>query len=399
MRAARTHYLDTLIGWLRPLLAGPLSLEPERMLAKVREQTGEDLSMPEGLPVIAASAAGSGIGPLGELLLHTTLVRGLRRAAVLQRARRVRVEAMAQPLRRPLIVTGLHRTGTTTLQRLLALDPNVMVLPLWLMLADTLPDRAAWQAGMHRERRFGRVAAAMWNFLAPEMNRVHPIGADRPEEELDVLMAGFCSPSLYWRAPLHDYLDWSLEQDQTPSYVALRTTLLGLQDAMQGARWLLKCPTHLFSFGTMLEQMPEADVVITHRDPVQALSSFVSMAEVLMGVSHPAPRTPELVDRLRRLNRRGLAQLEEHRVAHEHRIEDVVFAEFVADPIAQVRRIYDRFGYPVTDEFEQAMGAFLDAHRRDRRTPRRAHSAQEYGLPEGELREEYASYMEKYLPA
>jgi hypothetical protein len=85
----------------------------------------------------------------------------------------------------------------------------------------------------------------------------------------------------------------------------------------------------------------------------------------------------------------------EKRVVTLDRVVDVHFGEFMADQIGAIRRVYDRFGYELTEATEQRMRDFLAANPADK------HGAHTYtfadtGLDEGDLRERARRYQEYF---
>ena len=69
-----------------------------------------------------------------------------------------------------------------------------------------------------------------------------------------------------------------------PHYDYFRRQLLTLQWHDPRERWLLKSPAHLFWVGELLDALPGARVVQTHRDPLDVLASFCSLSAVLCGI-------------------------------------------------------------------------------------------------------------------
>jgi hypothetical protein len=60
------------------------------------------------------------------------------------------------------------------------------------------------------------------------------------------------------------------------------------------------------------------------------------------------------------------------------------FDDFQADPIAEVRRIYARFGFELSAPAETAMRDWIARNRKGRHGAH-AYSAQDYGLSEAEI--------------
>src|SRR5205807_2288582 len=66
--------------------------------------------------------------------------------------------------------------------------------------------------------------------------------------------------------------------DQTPHY-EFENTMLKILQWRRGEkkRWVVKAPQHLEQLGPIMNVWPDATVVITHRDPIGALESTVTM--------------------------------------------------------------------------------------------------------------------------
>jgi hypothetical protein len=73
-------------------------------------------------------------------------------------------------------------------------------------------------------------------------------------------------------------------------------------------------------------------------------------------------------------------------------IIDIRFDDLVADPIAAVRAIYSRFGYPYCAAFEQKMLRYLENDRAAPR-PRHAYSMEQFGLSRREIVDRSAEYL------
>lgn len=74
------------------------------------------------------------------------------------------------------------------------------------------------------------------------------------------------------------------------------------------------------------------------------------------------------------------------------RVIDVHFRDFLADPIATVRAIYERLGLELTPVAEQKMRAFLQANPQDKHGVHR-YSFADTGLDAGLWRERAARYQ------
>jgi hypothetical protein len=105
-------------------------------------------------------------------------------------------------------VTGLPRSGTTLLHRMLAADPAHYGPPYWELARSVVPpgwpDHRRWYAAM---------TLGLRGLLARDLDRKHFVAVDTPEEDLHTLGATFQSWYYWMAAPVYGYLDWYLSQD------------------------------------------------------------------------------------------------------------------------------------------------------------------------------------------
>ena len=108
-------------------------------------------------------------------------------------------------------------------------------------------------------------------------------------------------------------------------------------------RWVLKSPDHGYGLEALFSVFPDAQIVQTHRNPLEVVKSLSQLTEVLRGLyARPGDR-----EQLARREARAIAERMERfirfREVHPElagRFIDVNYSELVADPLAAVRRIY-----------------------------------------------------------
>ena len=76
-------------------------------------------------------------------------------------------------------------------------------------------------------------------------------------------------------------------------------------------------------------------------------------------------------------------------------IVDVQFAEFMADPFATIRRVYDRLGFELTADAEQRMRDYLASNPQDKHG-RHTYTFADTGLDPGEWRERARRYQDYF---
>lgn len=182
------------------------------------------------------------------------------------------------PIQRPIFVTGLVRTGTTALHRLLGADPAHQGLHMWLAeFPQPRPPRETWETNpfyrqldaqltQHRKDNTGYTG-------------LHFMAAYELEECWQLLRQSLHSVSYETLAHLPSYAQWLAKQDWTPSYQRHRKNLqlIGLNDAEK--RWVLKNPSHLFALDALMASYPDALVIQTHRPVETIMASMCSLAQ------------------------------------------------------------------------------------------------------------------------
>jgi hypothetical protein len=339
----------------------------------------------EGLDCLLESAEQeSNLTPLGRLMLKEQVVTGLVGRLHSEAGFRRHPDVDGVAIERPLLIVGMPRTASTTLHRLLARDPALQGLEMWLMDAPMRrPPRAAWPsipAFVDCDARTRALYAA-----APEMRAIHDMDADEVDECWHLLRQSFGTVNLECSFRIPSYSRWWADCDMRPNYRRYRRNVQLIGGGEPGRRFLLKDATHMFHLDRFLEVFPDACVVTTMREPAKMIPSVASLTSAVMKpavtdfdpVAHGRAQLELWVRGLRRIDEvcSGLPRERFHRM---------LFDDFQADPVAEVRRIYDRFGFALSVAAESAMRAWLAENRKGRHGAH-AYAAEDYGLSESEI--------------
>lgn len=324
------------------------------------------------------------------------LVTRLRTEAAIREYPEIEEERIAAPL----AVVGLPRTGTTMLHRMIASDRRFFAL-LWYESRSPAPPPGS--EALPEDPRIREAEAEVEAMLdaSPDLIAVHPMDAHAPDEEIMLYEHSFLSanPEAFCHIP--HYGAWLAEQDPAPGYRYLKRLLRFLQWQKKrrgepAERWILKAPMHLAHMDLLLETFPGARVVLTHRDPIQTIPSYASMIHTLLVIGSDRIDARAVgrhwADKLRRWLERGMAV----RDASPGSFLDLRYEELVADPMAQVRRIYAFAGMELTPTAETAMRRWAQENSRDRR-PVHRYTLEQFGFTEAGLREQFADYRERFI--
>jgi hypothetical protein len=293
-------------------------------------------------------------------------------------------------IERPIFVTGLPRTGTTLIHRLLAADPRHQGLELWLAeYPQPRPPRETWSQNpvfAEMDARFKKAHAE-----DPDYTGLHFMTPDEVEECWQLLRQSLHSVSYETLAHLPTYSQWLSKQDWTKPYQRHRRNLqlIGLNEPEK--RWVLKNPSHLFALDALFATYPDALVVQCHRPAETIMASMCSLAHhTTAGWSNSFVGTRIGEDAMETWSR-GLKRFNDVRADHDPaQFCDVDYFEFVKDPVASVEEIYRHFGIDLPDAARAAIEQCHAESQEGPRAPKHTYSLADYGLTAEQVKERFA---------
>jgi LPS sulfotransferase NodH len=369
----------------------------EELVDKATSLTGltdfGDDDYSDGLAALHASfAADAGLTEAGQKAARGML-RGALMARLLSEAGFAQYPSYADvPVQRPVFVTGLPRTGTTFLHRLLVADPGHQGLEMWLAEApQPRPPRSEWDANP----AYQYIAAGVARHQAahPAFGAVHEVGADQVEECWQLLRQSFRSVSYECLYHLPSYSSWLSGQDWVRPYRRHRRNLqlLGLHEA--GKRWVLKNPSHLFTLDALMTVYPDALVIVTHRPPRTAIASMCSLAAQASDGWSPVFEGAVIGRDQLETWARGLSLFNAARSRYPAaQFYDVAYDDLVASPLDIVEQVYERLEVSLSGAAADAMRELVPG--RTAEGPRSVHryTLADFGLTGEEIDERFADY-------
>jgi len=310
----------------------------------------------DGLAVLLeAYASEARLTPKGTRVARA-LLRGALTARLFSEAAWARHPEHAEvAIERPIFVTGLPRSGTTALHRLLTADPGHQGLQLWLAeVPQPRPPRDTWAADP--AFRYVQAGCERHHASHPEFMAVHYMAAGQVEECWQLLRQSMRSVSYECLAHLPGYSSWLRGQDWTTAYRRHRRNLqlIGLPDA--GRRWVLKNPSHLFALDALLAVYPDAMVIQTHRAPRTAVASVCSLAAQASAEWSTTFRGKVIGRDQLETWAYGLDRFTEARAGHDPaQFYDIEYDDFVANPLGTVAAVYQHFGLALSGRAADAM--------------------------------------------
>ena len=297
------------------------------------------------------------------------------------------------------VLTGLPRTGSTMLHRMLAAAPNLTGVR-WYETQNYVPLEGEVRGDPAPRLEAAKGVLAYMLKAIPELMSIHPMDIEQPDEEVIILGQLFSSSMIESTYFVPDYAEWLSGQDPRRAYDDLIQILQSLQwqdPSRKGKNWVLKTPGHLMGLQTVLDVFPDAKIVMTHRDPVSTIPSYCSMEASLYKMGSTDISNAEI-------GTYWMARLKEwldnfvkvRAAAGSDRFIDVNYKALLESPAEEGLRVLEAAGISESSEIKGGMEEWIEANRREHRAAHK-YSLQDFGLDEGDIRAKYGGYISQYV--
>ncbi|MBV2151156.1 sulfotransferase [Sphingobium sp. AS12] len=298
------------------------------------------------------------------------------------------------PVEKPLFVFGLPRTGTTLTINLLNADPARRCFLRWEAFNSVPP---AAKGALSSDPRYVAEQARLDMMLkyAPHISAMHHEDADSPTECQFSMAPSFCAQ--YYDSVLHipSYQKWLFSTSYLPAF-RYQKRLFQLLQENEGGQWTLKNPWHPLFLNDLTTIYPDAQLVMTHRDPADVVASACSLVyQVRKMFSDDVDPVEVGKSQLRTFDlmiERMMAYREKHGADSIH---DIPYDAQLRDPIGEMKRLYARFDTELTVEAETAMQAMLDANPQGKHG-KHSYDLADYGLDRAGVHTHFRDYTERF---
>lgn len=308
----------------------------------------------------------------------------------------------------PLYVVACARSGTSLLHELLALDEARFTH--FKLYQTLLPSVTAYKAvktlanvdADHGDHLRGLIET-LDHKLFNKFQDVHPMGLADAEEDEQLFVYTLLTPTVYLFFPWVRALPHLVRVDAMPKEVRdrlvewYRGCIKRHVFATGGRRTMLIKNVHLASrFQVTLEAFPDARFVHLVRHPYEAVASAASTFHMAWG-----PHSPELGKDSPEARDFAETYIELYRYLHEqcsklpdNQVITIPYLDLVRDPAGTVKRIYDRFGYEMSDAYRDTLLSAV----RERKKHRSKHkyTLEQFGLTKDQVYSELKECFEAY---
>lgn len=279
---------------------------------------------------------------------------------------------------RPIFITGLPRSGTSILFELLAQDVRFLAPANWeFVLPCPPPEATTYRTDPRVPMAHDLITQA--GRVAPTYQAMHEMGAWIPNECGVAFRMSFRAEHLAAAFQVPTYAAWLFSADKTPAYRDYKRLLKLLQWRNPRGHWLLKAPEHQSYLPTLFNIFPDAQVIVTHRDPVRAQGSVTNLLGTFYWMRSDKPFDALAFEEL--LTPEGTAaRLEqmiewiENGAVPAGQITHSRYADLIEAPLEALDGLYRRMGLDFTPQARDAVSAYL-AHK-----PKGKFGAHNYGI-------------------
>lgn len=426
IRPKRTKFLEVANFLTRPFYMLALTerfqaMNLDKIKRKAMEQTGlSDLGDWDERPFRETIEIDNKLNysPVGKFLMSNFFLERMKDTLRIQdefnKDAELRAYSQNNPVRRPVFVLGLPRTGTTILHTLLSLDPEVRAPFLWELEnpvayfpEDPEADKAKRIGIMERNLR------TKAKLFAPDLVAQHDSSTvDRPEECVRIMGADVPLKLNTYLLPDHAAVihnwNWALAYKRYGRVLQMWEYLehkFKTPSRTKPRRWVLKSPFHMGNIKALVQVFPDADIILCHRE---LASHTLSACKIKQSIDDIFKDEVDLVD----IGTGHIKQIEIilHRTDEfvkdnqsKNNIKHLKFDQFIADPILAIQGIYKQLGYEFTKDYHLILQKYLAVDKIKRAalqkkdTMSKDITLETYGINKDMISDRLKWYYEKYL--
>ena len=400
-RTSMLNGINTVGKILRKVGLDPFKLKYKDILKSGIQKSGFTGTLPLGLEeglseLVNSINQESKVNPFGALAIKGLLNRTVYQRLMVEKNIAAHPQILERPIKAPVFIIGMPRTGTTILHALLNEDVNTRSPLAWECLLPYPVSTPASYTNNDQlktvEKEFGQLFK-----LVPDFQKKHHMSAVSPQECIGVNFLDFNSFQTSAQVYIPSYMDWFMHKADKSRTMAWHKRFLQFLESgeITPERWLLKSPVHLVRLKEIFEVYPDAKIIMTHRHPSKVVASATSL------ISSVRSLYSDNEDPLRSGDEQCTFWSEAFEVFLEQRknlnkedqIIDLKFEDFIGNQMAVVEQIYERFNWQLSDESKGNMQTFLKENPPGKHGVHN-YTLEQFGLNEQIINKKFKNYID-----
>ena len=378
-------------------------LDLDDIVATSRAETGlHDIGEPDILPgmrvLLNAYADEAHFTPVGIEAQRATLIRVVSNRLRIENEFRLHPEIAQEEIIGPFVITGLPRSGTTKLLRMMAASPDLQKLPLWRIL-HPVPLGPTPPGEQDLRITIAEQMSALMREHYPDFYAGHPMNAFDPDEEewlLDLVMLGYVNCHQARTPSFEKWMDTQAFDAWHP-YLKKLLQLLQWQDGSPKKPWVIKAPSHLRHLKLLFKTFPNATIVTCHRDPVTTSISLAALNEAIRRMTSDyadAHETGNFTYKHWAKQMQGYVN-DRPLLENKHPFIDVSYKELTGDSLPAIRRAYEAAGFELSEVALKAMREW-EAANPPGKHGKHQYTLDHFGISDAEIRAAFADYLKRF---
>jgi hypothetical protein len=288
-----------------------------------------------------------------------------------------------------IIIVGLHRTGSTLLQRILDQDKHSKTLKMWELLSGPFNNDEKTKNDVNKSLK-------IYKNLNPKLNCIHDISYDIPDEE-SIILNRMISP---FQNELYTYLEdvpqaERIREISKQAYPYLKKELQLYQkfSNQEFKYWVLKAPIHSLNIKELKKNFPNSILIEIKRDLKKIIPSFCNLifqtyGPVIKGsVDKIALGTKQLQLKKKMINELYKQKFNiDYVIQYKDFIDDPIFIiEFIYKDINKINKLPYNFNNSLGEPFRSKIVEYLKESKRNKRGQTSTYSLEEFGLTHSDI--------------
>ncbi|MGE4322780.1 MAG: sulfotransferase [Sphingobium sp.] len=382
------------------------AFDAEAMLSAARARTGlSDLGAPDPTEafgvLVAAMNEQAQIAPDRRDHAEAFLVRLLANRLWMTQDLKDNPQIERAPLKTPVVILPLPRTGSTKLQRLLGASDSFQTMLWWQI--HNIARRPGLSDGGAAQRRAETKAFDDWALsVVPDLVKGHMLFADEPEEEQMLNEETFWSPKLSMQLSGLGLARWLDGRDDSGVYDRLVTQLKYIQwQHYDGSRpFLLKSPLNVGKedqptrvFGRSFRS------ICPHRDPVNIVVSIAQTCDYYRQMFSDVP-TDKVAKIFGVICLRGFSTAATRHMAWrdanpDMAVLDLAFRDINAKTMDVLEQVYAFLDLDLTDAIRGRVAAWESDGARNK-FARGSYEPEQFGLTKAQIHKAFEEYLDRF---
>lgn len=375
-------------------------LDPEELIATAKKSTGfDDFGSNEWREpfdiLIESINREAELHFFGRLMTRSDILIWLEALLGIEAAFKQHPEIADEVIQQPVFIAGLSRSGTSILFELLAQDKQFGSPRHWEMMFPFPPPEAETYETDPRIERCQHLVTQL-NRVTPSLATMHEMDARLPNECIIGQACSFISEYIPFLFQIPTYINYIYQEGNWEySYKVYKKMLQLLQYRNPRKHWLLKAPSHLNFLPTLFNVFPDAQVLITHRDPIFAQASVTNLAGTFYWMRSDKPLDVKafeglLSPQMMAMQLDRIVEWLESGTIPMQQCSHSLYADLISQPEKALDKIYNQLGLEFTDATRHKMQEYLAAK------PKEKFGKHEYSIGEAEEISRKRQYFSNY---